>query len=254
VTSNWPTVTVIVTTYKRPHLLPRALDSVARQTFTDFELIVVHDGPPDPGTIEVCSLYNNRFEQLGIDMQLVATEEPSGYYTLPSNLGTFLARGDYIAYLDDDNAWTADHLELLVNAIEEGDVWPDFTYGRREYVHDPSLAEEHRAKLPQGPSPLVPWDETARQRLAAGPMHNFIDRSDFLVSKGALWMLYVATGQIWNENARRFGDWDLVTRGAHFAGWRGKAVDAVVQYYHWHGDQVQLTRPPSEVPRAVYVN
>lgn len=249
---NWPTVSCIVNTYKRADLLPRALQSVLNQTYSDYEVIVVHDGPPDVDTANVLNLYQDAFDQRGINFVPVYTDECSGYQCVPKNKGTELADGDYIAYLDDDNEWEYDHLEVLVTAIEAGTVWPDVVYGRRRYVRDPgSPTHVGDQELREGESPFVIWDDNAKNRLATSAVMNFIDTGDFLVAKGAMWSLLTLTGMWWNENLRRFADWELVTRGAWYGGWRFKEVDAVVQTYHWTGKNLQLTRPPNETPKMV---
>lgn len=243
---GWPVVTAVVNTYKRPVLLARALNSILAQDFKlPWELIVVHDGPIDGETTAVYDKYLELFEQRGIRANFTDTEECSGYQCVPKNIAIQYAEGDYIAYLDDDNEWTPDHLTVLHAAIEEGTVWPDFTYGRREYVLD--SPPEEGLKLPEGPSPFIPFDHTAAARLAS-PSTNFIDTSDALIAKGALWRLFVSTGSMWNEKLRRFGDWELFARGVVYGGWRGIGVNRIVQRYHWHGANLQLTRPLAETP------
>lgn len=248
----FPCVTVIVNTHKRPQLLPRALQSVANQTFTDFEVIVVHDGPPDEGTAEVINLYADLFAQKDIEFEPVHTGEASGYQCVPKNVGIHRARGDYIAFLDDDNEWTVDHLEVLVAAIEEGTVWPDLVYGRRKYARDPGAPSHHDGvELSEGESPFVPWDDDAAKRLAYNAAYNFIDTGDFIVTRGALWMMQQNQEMMWNESLRRFADYDLVGRGILLCGWKPKAIDHIVQVYHWTGQNIQITRPSNETPRMV---
>lgn len=245
---SWPHVTAIVNTYERPYLLKRALASVYAQDFTDFEVIVIHDGPASHATAHVCENYSQLFDARNVAFTFTSTDECSGYQCVPKNFAIYLSRGDYIAFLDDDNEWTVDHLSLLVGAIEDGEVWPDFTYGMREYVDD---RVDKAPVLPVGPSPFTPFDAKAQELLARSPSFNFIDTSDALIARGALWRLYLATERMWNETYRRFGDWELFTRGVFFAGWRGKAVDAIVQRYHWHGGNIQLTRPAQETPKVL---
>lgn len=245
---DWPCVTAIINTHERPLMLERALKSVEAQTYRDFELIVIHDGPAAPATVEVVKTVFARLDEAGIACRFISTEEASGYQCVPKNAATCCAAGDYIAYLDDDNEWTPRHLEVLVEAIEEGQDWPDFTYGRREYVDEREVKPE---KLCEGPSMFVPFTEDATKRLSAGPMYNFIDTSDVLFARGALWRLQLTTEQMWNEEYRRFADWELLTRGIFFCGWRGKAVDEVVQKYYWHGGNIQLTRKARETPKRM---
>lgn len=243
----WPCVTAIINTYERPKLLERALASVLRQTYQDFEVIIIHDGPAGKATEKLAEAYTEKFEARDVTCRFMSLEENSGYQCQPKNVATWYAQGDYIAYLDDDNEWTDDHLEVLVTAIQE-DVggWPDFVYGRREYIDE---REDKTPEVYTGESPFIPFDQTAAKRLANGPMLNFIDTSDALITKGALWRLQMATDMMWNEGYRRFGDWELFARAVHFAGWRGKAVDRIVQRYYWHGENLQLTRPIHESPK-----
>lgn len=245
--AEWPTVTAIINTYKRASLLSRALASVFRQTYDDFEVLVIHDGEPDVETSKVCADYEEMFARREIKFVFMGLEENSGYQCVPKNVGVVHAKGDYIAYLDDDNEWTSDHLEVLVAAIEEGDgVWPEFVYGRRLYVADDGTPDNLKKLV--GESPFTPITEDTMRGLAASPLNNFIDTSDTLISRGALWLLHETTGTMWNENSRRFGDWELFTRALFYGGWRGKPIDKVVQVYHWHGGNLQHTRPVNEIP------
>lgn len=242
----YPTVSVIVNTHKRSDMLARALDSVLTQVYKDFEVVVVHDGPPDEETLKMCGEggeYWTKFVEAGHDFQWLSTDECSGYQCVPKNVALARARGDYIAFLDDDNEFLPHHLQVLMGAMLEGLVWPDFAYARWEYVKDEGYVNE---ELKEGPTPFQPWDEFALRRLASSPMANFIDTSSFIAAKGAYWRLYATTEQWWNESYRRFGDWELLTRAVYFADWRGKAVDEVTMRYHWHGKNVQLTRAANE--------
>lgn len=241
----WPRTSVVISTYQRPQLLARALRSVLAQDDTDFEVIVVHDGPDDScDTREVIEYASMKFEDRGIYLNYIELGENSGYQCVPKNIGIHAAHGDYIAFLDDDNEFTPDHISVLAAAMEEGDVWPDFTYGRRTYVRDEGAPDD----VVVGDSPLVEWTEQSVQRLGAAARFNFIDTSDVMIARGALWRLHVTTGSMWNESMRRFGDWELMTRGAYYSGWRGKAVDRIVNIYHWTGTNLQLTRPVNETP------
>ena len=255
--TRWPAVTVIVSTFNQETLLPRALQSILDQTptFTDFEVLIVDDASTD-GTGRVIEEWASRFDGAGIPFNAFRLAENSGYQAVPKNRAIEFARGDYIRFLDDDNEWTPGSLKALVDCAEDGDTWPDGTYGRREYVFDegsPRVTSTGLA-LPEGPTAFVPWSP---ERLAAGSGYNYIDTSDFILSRGAFWWLYEHTGMMWNESWRRFGDWELLCRGANLdklvegaTPLRMRAVDAIVSRYHWTGKNLQLTRPAHEVPMA----
>ena len=245
--NQYPAVSAILNTYNRPAKFRRALESIWTQTYRDMEVLVIYDGPIDDETAEICDEYHKLFEGQDINFVVAGLDENSGYQCVPKNVGILIAKGDYIAFLDDDNEWTPDHLELLVTAMEEGKIWPDFVYGRRLYIDE--REDKSGKKLMTGPSQFVEWNQAAEERLGSSAANNFIDTSDTLISRGAFWRLQMATDMMWNETMRRFGDYEMITRGVFFAGWRGKAINHIVQNYYWHGENLQLTRPANEVPR-----
>jgi len=251
----WPLISVIVATYHRAGLLRRALDSVLAQTHRDMEVWCIHDGPADPDTEAVYEEYYQKFNDVGIDFYPVATEEHTGYYCTPRNVATENCRGTYVANLDDDNEWVPTALEDLLAAMEEGETWPDIVYGRRRYVVDTGAPDKHGEmilKELEGDSPFTPWSDEAQVRLMGNqPMLNFIDSSDFLIAKGAMYRLAVAMGHIWDDGRRRFGDFWLVSDGLLAAQWRFKALDKIVQIYHITGNNVSLTRPANELPTQI---
>lgn len=253
-------LTAILNTYngkKVPSLLPRSLDSILNQQFNQtWECIVVNDGKPNKEIVDIVEQYDSKFKEKNIPLTFFGTEEESGYQCKPKNIAIYHAKGEYISFLDYDNEWTPNHLQVLYDSIVEGDVWPDFTYGRREYVIDKDCSKEitlpnnKKINLQEGKSPLREWNMENVMSLGQSSTHNFVDTSDFLTSKGAFWWLQEKTGMMWNEGMRRFGDWELITRAAFYCGWRGKAVDEVVSKYYWTGSNLQLTRSVKETPEG----
>jgi glycosyltransferase involved in cell wall biosynthesis len=92
-----PSVSVIIPTYNRAHLVLRAIQSVLSQTFADFELIVVDDGSVDNRREAVA-----RFDDPRI--QYIRLERNRGLGAA-RNVDTDAARGEYIAFLDSDDEW-----------------------------------------------------------------------------------------------------------------------------------------------------
>ena len=248
--NKYPHVSVVISTYRRPAFLQKAILSVAQQTFTDYEVIIIHDGPIEDSTGLVCENLRTDFTMRNIEFNLVGLEENSGYQCVPKNVGIHLSRGDYIAFLDDDNEWMPEHLSELVAEIERGHDWPDFTYCRRRYVDERSDAKKAERPLVIGDSFYVPWGEKALERLQYAKT-NFIDTSDLLIARGALWRMEMNNGMMWNPGTRRFGDWEMLCRGVFFNGWRGRGVDKVLSKYRWHDTNLQHTRPVNETPSAV---
>lgn len=107
-------VSVITPTWLRHRLLlERAIPSVVAQTYPDVEHIVCSDGPD---TILGRKLRHQPVTYL----QLPAHDSHTmNFGSRARNHALARARGEYIAYLDDDNAWRPDHLALLVKALDD---------------------------------------------------------------------------------------------------------------------------------------
>jgi glycosyltransferase involved in cell wall biosynthesis len=109
--SGEPLFSVIITTYNRRELLPRAMASVLEQRCGDLELLVIDNGSTD-GTREAV-------EAIGDPrVRYVRNPRPTGSCDGPRNHGLALARGRYTAFLDDDDAWYPEKLEKVKAAFE----------------------------------------------------------------------------------------------------------------------------------------
>lgn len=242
---EYPKVSVVISTYDRPQRLDKALESVYSQTFEDFEVVVVDDCSPDKEVLRVVlEKWHGMFSTRNIEFIAMRLGENSGYQCMPKNRGVEMARGDYIAYLDDDNTWRPDHLSKCMEAIE-ADFSTDMVYSRLCYHADKEaqrIAQERFGQdLPVGDAEGQPWTpQLLSQR-------NYIDTSTILHSKGAFWRLVRESGYGWDEGLRRFGDWNFVWRWA-VHGLTAKLVDAVTVDYNWHAESMQISRPAVEVP------
>ncbi len=108
--ASTPTVTVVIPTYNRGDLLPRAIQSVIAQTFQDWEVIIVDDGSTDDTAAVVQSFLSDR-------VRYVKLERNSG----PSrarNVGIGCARGRYLAFLDSDDECLPHKLEVQLRRFE----------------------------------------------------------------------------------------------------------------------------------------
>jgi len=98
--------------------MDRVWESVKRQTFSDWEWIIVNDGSDD-----VCRWYNEKkqeFDKKNIwKIDIGRNRGRFGLYA--RNVGSMCASNKFIAFLDNDNEWEADHLESLAKKyIETG--------------------------------------------------------------------------------------------------------------------------------------
>ena len=99
-----PLVSVIIPTYNSADYIEEALESVFKQTFQDFEIIVIDDGSND-GTGEILKKYGDRVRYLFQDNSGPASAR---------NKGIRIARGRYIAFLDADDIWLPTKLEKQI--------------------------------------------------------------------------------------------------------------------------------------------
>jgi hypothetical protein len=102
-----PTVSVIIPSFNRAHLLARAVASVDRQTHLPIEIIIIDDCSTDD-TANVVGGISCRipiiFERLG----------RNGGGGVARNVGIRLAKGEYVAFLDSDDEWECEHLGALM--------------------------------------------------------------------------------------------------------------------------------------------
>lgn len=107
-----PFFSIIITTYNRPQKIIRAIKSVIRQTFTNFELIIVNDGSTkDYSEVEN---YINNYPQ-SIKYHYKKNEERS----TARNFGVKQASGEFVCFLDDDDYYLENHLAVLFCEIEK---------------------------------------------------------------------------------------------------------------------------------------
>ena len=108
-----PRVTAIMPTYNWSSVLPYSIGSVLRQSFTDFELLVVGDGCTDDSGRIVTAIGDPRVRWINLPVN-------SGHQSAPNNEGLLQARGSIIAYLGHDDLWLPHHLAVMVAAIDGG--------------------------------------------------------------------------------------------------------------------------------------
>ena len=108
-----PRVSVVIPAYKAESMIGSAIATIAAQSFTNFELIVVDDASPDGTAGRICeALQTAGFPYVAV--QLKKNAGPS----IARNVGVSLARGDYVAFLDADDTWLPSKLERQVDLMD----------------------------------------------------------------------------------------------------------------------------------------
>lgn len=102
-----PQISVVIPTYNRAKVVGEALESVFAQSCPAAEIIVVNDGSKDD-TREVLANYGDR---------ITAINQENGGLSAARNAGIQAASTEWVAFLDDDDEWTADRLAIAVETI-----------------------------------------------------------------------------------------------------------------------------------------
>ncbi len=162
--STRATVSVITRTRNRPHALETALNSLAWQTFRDFEVVVVNDGGADVQPL---------ISQYDGDLRIrYLANDPGRGPAQAANDGVEAAEGRYITFLDDDDLVYPFHLASLVRAAEQIDPTSAFVYSHYnralvtgqggttivvDRIHMPVWEFDRRDLLVQNRPPLHTW-------------------------------------------------------------------------------------------------
>ena len=103
-----PKVSIIIPAFNCERFIGEAIDSVLAQTYTDFELIVVDDGSEDQ-TAQKVKQYGEKLTYL---------YQPNSGQAKARNLGYAHSNGEYLAFLDADDRWYPQMLEVEVQALD----------------------------------------------------------------------------------------------------------------------------------------
>lgn len=166
-----PFVSVIIPTRDRPELLREAIDSVLHQTHTDYEIIVVINGPDTPLTaaaLEVAAAASCtavRIDRSGIAVAL--------------NAGIQAAKGEWLAFLDDDDLWEPNKLEVQLKVATDSAADVVFS--------DSTLFDEAGStpnRLPRPPRSLPPQDAMTLKNYGGGCSTTMVKRAAALAIGG----------------------------------------------------------------------
>ena len=135
---------IIIPTYNRAAFLPKAIESVLAQTYTDWELIVVDDGSTD-NTKDVVAQYP--------DSRILYIYQDNAERSAARNNGIAHASGEYVCFMDSDNYMLPDRLEKLSSIIAM-DERPACYYTGIEYLDE----QKGSTTLKEGKSYQFPID------------------------------------------------------------------------------------------------
>nr|WP_231134183.1 glycosyltransferase [Motilibacter deserti] len=196
-------------TYDRAGLLPRAIHSVLGQTMPDLELLVVDDGSTDDTAEVLAGCADGRLRVLPREHRGVSAAR---------NAALAEARGDLVAYLDTDNVWSPQFLEVMTGELREQDM---LAYcGRHLFLLDGPL---HDARVVGRKTHSPAYNPASLLR------HNSIDTNVMLHRR----RLVEEVGG-YDETLTRLVDWDFVVRVVLRHPFAIRHVDQVLCDYHYY--------------------
>jgi GT2 family glycosyltransferase len=105
-----PTISVVVPAYNGERTILETIKSIQQQTFSDFELIVINDGSTDRTLERLATVEDPRLKVFSYE---------NGGLPVARNRGIARAMGEFITFIDADDLWTPDKLELQLAALQQ---------------------------------------------------------------------------------------------------------------------------------------
>jgi len=130
-------ISVVIPTFNRASTLKKAIESVIKQTYSDWEVILVDNSSTDD-TLEILEEFNN------INIKLL-TVNNNGVIGYSRNVGIEHSSGKYIAFLDSDDWWDCEKLSESVLLLESGNI--DVVYHNCQIISDQSRGDTHCRRL-----------------------------------------------------------------------------------------------------------
>jgi glycosyltransferase involved in cell wall biosynthesis len=242
-------VSIVLPTYNRAQFLPAAFASIANQTFTDWELVIVDDGSTD-NTADVVRSFN-----AAQNVRCVRQENRGAYAA--RNRGLDEATGRYIAFFDSDDLWLPHHLQRCVEALEaHADV--DWVYGSCRQIDRATGAvlDPNTSYLAGRPRPFVSLEAQTSDGLHIitdpGVLECQILHGLYCGLQNSVMRRHVFDGRRFNDRFRVVDDELFVIRllaaGAHFAYFLEPHV-----IYQVHNDNSSASATASSLAKHVEI-
>lgn len=146
-----PRFSVVIPTHNRPRLLEAAVQSVARQTLDDVEIIVVNDGSAED--------YSGFVERWGVRVNYLVNPVAMGV-SAARNLGVAASRADWVVFLDDDDLMAPGYLAVVAHQLDQRNF--DFCWCEVKFVFPPHRpGEKPLSQLVRRPLSADPYQSVA---------------------------------------------------------------------------------------------
>jgi len=210
------TISIIIPAYNRAATIRGAIESVLRQTYTDFELLIVDDGSTDDTMARVTEISDPR-------IRLLANPENMGA-SAARNTGIKNARGKWVAFQDSDDEWLPEKLQKQMHRIESKANDPVACYCGMVVVGRHDQGEQERPKVHYIPDAKL--TKVEGDILPTVLMANPASTQTLMVRREVL-------NEIggFDENLPALVDWDCVMRLANRGPFAFVDEPLVLQYF-----------------------
>lgn len=212
--NSGPLVSVLISTYNRPRYVAEAVESILRQTYTNFEILLVRDGGKE--VADVISRFDDP------RLTFIDRSENKGIpYSFNEALS--MAKGKYICYLGDDDIFYPFHIETLVNAIEGQDEY-GVVYSDLYKAHCRVEEDGSRTVLSKNVEISRDFDRTSLYRFNNMLHVSIIHRRDLFERAGG-----------YNEELNVLIDWDMTRKLSFYTKFK-HIYEITGEYYAPVGD------------------
>ena len=123
-----PKISIIIPVYNTQEYLPKCLDTLVNQTYSNLEIICVDDGSTD----ESLRILN---EYAAKDSRIIVHSQKNGGASIARNYGLNIATGDYVSFIDSDDWVYLTLYQSFVDAISSADKIIDICHLNLEHKH-----------------------------------------------------------------------------------------------------------------------
>ncbi|MGC2211716.1 MAG: glycosyltransferase family 2 protein [Silvibacterium sp.] len=217
-------VSVVIPTRNRPELVVMAIASALRQSFGNLEVIVVVDGE-DPLTREALSAFSDaRLRVIDLAVNVGGAEA--------RNIGIRAARGEWVAFLDDDDEWLPQKLSRQMQAARQMPaVWPVISSQMIVRTPECELIRPLRSYEPEKPISEFLF---CRKSLKDGPFA--MQTSTLMARRGLMLAIPFRSG------LQRHQDWDWLLRAGRNSGVEFAVIDEPLVIYRTEDGRESLSR------------
>jgi glycosyltransferase involved in cell wall biosynthesis len=210
-----PKISIILGTFNRAHFILASLESVSKQTFKNWECLIIDDGSSD-NTKQIVSSYikdDKRFNYL---------ERPDSYKKgLPGarNYGLDMAEGDFIIFYDDDDVSHPQNIEICLKSLLDSGT--DFCHYKKKSFTTYAPNYEY-LKFP-----------IAQYEIGLNQIEQVVSNKLALASCTVMWRKECFTNIRFNEYLTYAEEWECYTR-ILLEGYKGVGIDEVLYFNRKH--------------------